>query len=491
MWNKTLLKNIVNEKLKDHLFVIVSNREPYIHVKKNGNIKEVRAISGVTAPLDSIMQTVNGLWVAYGSGDADKQVVNKRDIVKLPLSNPKYKLKRVWLNEKEVQGYYLGYSNETLWPLCHVVYIRPSFDEKDWQCYKKVNEKFAEKILEEVGNRKAFIWIQDYHFTLLPKLLKKKNPNLIIAQFWHIPWPVRQIFKTCPQKKEILEGMLENELLGFHLESYCRNFLSNVAVELEAKVDYENRRVIYKGHETIVRAFPISVDYDRITKILKKDKLNKREIKKFIDGTDYKHLCVSVDRIEYTKGILERIKSVDRFLEKYPKYRGSFVYLGIGVKSRSEIKEYQELIDNIDKEVQRINDKYKTKKWQPIFFKEGMLSADEILNFYRNADICMVNSLDDGMNLVCKEFVASAKEDSVLILSQFTGASRELTESLLINPYDIEKIADTIKQALEMSKKEKISRMKNLKLTVRDRNIYRWAGKFITELSSIWEKKNL
>ena len=486
MWTKESLKEVIREKLKDHLFVVVSNREPYSHIHNGGKIKCVRAVSGLATPLDYIMRTAKGIWVAAGSGDADKEASDKKGEVMVPPGNPRYILKRVWLSEKEFERYYCGFSNDTLWPLCHIAHIRPNFSKKNWEYYKRVNEKFADVILEKVGNKKAFVWIQDYHFALLAKFLKKKNPNLVVAQFWHTPWPAAEIFKICPWKKEILEGLLANDLLGFHLNYYGKNFFDSVAEELEAKIDYENFKVFHKDHQTIVKAFPISVDYQLISSLSGRSRISGKKLTgKYISG-NYRYLCLSVERADYTKGIVERLKAIDRFLEKYPQYQEKFVYLGIIPQSRVQVPAYQNLFKEIIDLAEEINWKHSSNSWSPIILTDDVFDSEELIPFFKNADVCMVTSLDDGMNIVAKEFISAANpKKGMLILSQFTGAARELTDAIIVNPYDIEQMADAIKTALEMPRKERLEKMNKMKGIIEENNVYRWASKFILELSDL------
>ena len=484
MWTKESLKEVIKEKLKDHMFVIVSNREPYSHVYAGQEIKWVGAVSGAVTPLDYIMQTTKGFWIATGTGDADKVVVDKNGEIMVPPNNPRYTLKRIWLTREELDGYYHGFSNSTLWPLCHIAHVRPSFHHAEWEMYKKINEKFAEAILEKVGNHKAFIWLQDYHLALVAKYLKKKRPDLIVAQFWHIPWPAAEIFRICPWRKEILEGLLANDLLGFHLGYYCTNFFNTVSRELEANINYETSKITHKDHCTTVRAFPISVDYEYISSLARLSrKTLKNATKKYI-SSNYKYLCLTVERIDYIKGTLERLQAIDRFLTRYPQYQKKFVYFGIIALSRMHIPAYQNYLKNIEDLAQKINWKYHTNSWYPITITSDILGLKELIPFYKNADICMITSLDDGMNIVSKEFVAAASpEKGMLILSQFTGTARELTDAILVNPYSIEQMTEALKIALEMPKKERMERMKKMKEIVKEKNIYRWASKFILELS--------
>ncbi len=486
MWTKESLKEVIKDRLKDHLFIVVSNREPYSHIYKGNKIKSVRAVSGAVTPLDYIMQVTKGVWIAHGSGDADKQTVDKNDEVMVPPENPRYTLKRIWLSKNEIDCYYAGFSNNTLWPLCHLAHVRPNFSQAEWDCYKKVNEKFANAILQKIGTGKAFVWIQDYHFALVAKFLKEKRPDLIVAQFWHTPWPAAEIFRICPWKKEILEGLLSNDLLGFHLSYYCSNFFNTINKELEANIDHESSKVSYKEHNIIVKPFPIGIDYELIASLANRSRKDRKLLTQKYIRSNYKYLCLSVERVDYIKGTIERIKAIDRFLEKYPEYQKKFVYLGIAPQSRMRIPVYQNLLKDIKNLVEKINWKYYSNSWYPINITEDIFSIEGLIPFYKNADICMVNSLDDGMNIVAKEFIAAANlEKGMLILSRFTGTARELSDAILINPYDIEQMADAIKLALEMPLKERAERMNKMKEIVKEKNVYRWASKFILELTNL------
>ncbi len=486
MWTKDSLRDVIREKLKDHLFIVVSNREPYSHIYSGNKIKTVRAVSGAVTPLDYIMQVTKGIWIAHGSGDADKETVDKNDEVMVPGESPKYTLKRIWLSKAEIDCYYAGFSNNTLWPLCHLAHVRPNFSQTEWECYKKVNEKFAAAILQKIGTGKAFVWIQDYHFALVAKFLKEKRPDLIVAQFWHTPWPAAEIFRICPWKKEILEGLLANDLLGFHLNYYCTNFFNTITKELEANIDHESSKISYKEHNTIVKAFPIGVDYELISSLASRSRKNRKLLTQKYIRSNYKYLCLSVERVDYIKGTIERIKAIDRFLEKYPEYQKKFVYLGIAPQSRMRIPVYQNLLKDIKNLVEKVNWKYYSNSWYPINITDDIFSLEELVPFYKNADICMVNSLDDGMNIVAKEFIAAANpKRGMLVLSRFTGTARELNDAVLVNPYDIEQMADAIKTSLEMPAKERRARMNKMKEVVKEKNVYRWASKFILELSNL------
>jgi len=485
MWTQENLKDLVKNKLEDYLFIAVSNREPYIHSYSHRRITVQRPASGLTVALDPIMKACGGTWVAHGSGTADREVVDKQSKVGVPPEKPRYSLKRVWLSKQDESGYYYGFANNGLWPLCHIVYTRPIFDEADWNMYKKVNSLFADSVLEEVGDRKAFVFIQDYHLALLPKMLKDRNPNIITAQFWHIPWPNPEAFRICPWKEEILGGLLSNDIMGFHIRYHCFNFMDTVDRTLESRIDKEQNEITYGGKKTAVLPFPISVDYEQLSQDAPNDKVNAEIDRLKADLGIYDEIIgVGMDRIDYTKGIPDRLKALDRFLEKYPQYQRKVVFVQAGVESRVKINSYQKLNEEIDFLVAAINWKYVTGHWKPIIYIKNLEEPTTLMALRRMASFCIVSSLHDGMNLVAKEYVASrCNEDGVLILSQFTGAARELTDALLVNPYATDQLADTIKMAIEMPGDEQKKRMRKMREIVKENNIYKWAADIVTEMA--------
>jgi trehalose 6-phosphate synthase len=410
--------------------------------------------------------------------------VDEKNRIKVPPDEAKYTLKRIWINKAEESGYYYGFSNDALWPLCHIVYTKPKFIESDWNYYKLINERFAKAILEEISDREAFLFLQDYHLTLVPKIIKQANPKVKIAHFWHIPWPNPEVFRICPWKNEILEGLLGADLLGFHLHYHVDNFLETINQNLEAKVDKVTSSVVYGGIETLVRPYPISIDYERIAREAATDKVAK-DIKKVKDdlGITSELIGVGTDRIDYTKGILEKFKAIDRFLEKYPEFQGRFVYIQIGSLSRIHLETYKRLNDEINSLVERINWKYSSDHWTPIIFIRRYYSPQELLAIFRMANICIVSPLHDGMNLVAKEYVAACPQDKgMLVLSKFTGSARELPEAVSFNPFNPEEFADAIKTALTLPEEDRKTRIQKMKETVCENNIYRWAAKIIQAL---------
>jgi alpha,alpha-trehalose-phosphate synthase [UDP-forming] len=485
MWTTERLFTLVQQKLQDYLFIVVSNREPYVHNFSGREIVTQVPASGLTVALDPVMQSCGGTWIAHGSGDADREVVDKDNKVAVPPEKPRYSLKRVWLSREEEKGYYYGFSNQALWPLCHISYTRPVFIESDWNMYRRVNEIFAKAVLEEVGDKKAFVFIQDYHLALLSSLIKEKNPNIITSQFWHIPWPNREAFRICPWQTEILRGMLGNDLLGFHIRYHCNNFLDTADRAIEAKVDWERYEVTCSGKRTMVLPFPISVDFEEINREAKTDAVT-AEITRLKNtlGLDNEFIGVGLDRIDYTKGIPDRIQAFSTFLEKYPEYRQKVVFIQAGVPSRTQLEAYKRLNEETDNLIGDTNWKYGRGRWKPIIYLREHLPPVTLMALRRMANFFIVSSLHDGMNLVAKEYVASRfDEDGVLILSPFTGAARELTDALLVNPYATDYFADSIKQALEMPWEERKKRMKKMREVVRENNIYKWAADIISQLA--------
>ncbi len=486
-WNRDRLYQLVQAKLGDSLFIVVSNREPYVHSMSGNEIKWNRPVSGLTEALDPVMRASGGIWVAQGTGDADRKVVDEHDHIAVPPDKPEYTLRRVWLTEDEVNGFYLGFANEALWPLCHVTFTPPDYREDWWNTYKKVNRIFADAIIQEIGGRKAVVLVQDYHFALLSHYLKEENPDLTVGQFWHIPWPTYEVFRTCPWHEEILIGMLGNDLMGFHTQSFCNNFVESVERSLETRTDRERLAIIRQGNTTIVQPFPISVDFDGLSEQAGTEAVQ-REIDKLNKEFNLKgkYVGIGMDRMDYTKGIPERLQALDKLLEDNPEYRGKVVFIQAGMPSRTQIDTYKEIGKRIDDLMNGINEKYGTDSWQPVIPMTRQLSHDTLNALRRMATFCVVSSLHDGMNLVAKEFVSARVDgDGVLILSQFTGAAVEMQDALLINPYAISEFAGKIKEAIEMPQAERRRRMKNMREIVAGNNIYRWGGSMVSSLISI------
>jgi len=490
MWTADRLSVQVRARLNDSRLFVVSNREPYVHRRTGRDLEVVIPPSGLITAIEPVLNACDGTWIAHGSGNADAEVVDSRDRLRVPPEDPHFTLRRVWLTKEEEEGYYSGFANEGLWPLCHIAHTRPLFRADDWKHYQNVNGKFAKVLNEEIASDdRPTVLVQDYHFALLPRLIKELRPEARVAIFWHIPWPNPEAFGICPWQSQLIGGLLGADLIGFHVQSHCNNFLQTVNRAVESRVDWEHFCVSRRDHRTLVRPFPISVVapednpasnvYHAITYLERASLLRSVGVKATCIG-------VGVDRIDYTKGILERFLAIERFLEKYPDYQGKFTFVQIGAPSRTHIKRYSDLQAEIGVESERINWRFQASKWKPIVFLSHQHSHKEIEPWYRAADLCLVTSLHDGMNLVAKEFLAArADESGVLILSRFTGAAEELQDALLVNPYDIDQTAEAIRVALEMEPEEKQLRIQNMRRVIKEHNIYRWAGNLITELCEL------
>jgi trehalose 6-phosphate synthase len=481
VWTEERLKQFVQMRFGGQPIFIVSNREPVSHVRDGRRIREIQPASGLVTALEPIMLACGGVWIAHGSGDADR-VVGER--IGLPADDPVYTLRRVWLSRDEEAGYYYGFANEGLWPLCHIVHERPRFRAGDWEQYQKVNRKFADTLLEEMEKTEApIVLVQDYHFALLPRLVKEERPDARVALFWHIPWPNFEAFGICPWQEDILLGMLGADLVGFHTQFHCNNFLETVERTIEARVEWDHFAVIRGQRATYVRPFPISVATDEpepeATAVDRAGLLAGLEL-----GAEF--IGLGVERIDYTKGVPERLRALRRFFERWPEYRRRVVFVQIASPSRSRLPRYQALQEEIRAMVRTINEELGERGWRPIVYLERHHDHRELRAWYRAADFCMVTSLHDGMNLVAKEFVAArSDDDGVLILSRFTGASRELVDALLVNPYDIESTAEAIREALEMPPAERRARMARMRAQVREQNIYRWAARLLGHLARL------
>jgi trehalose 6-phosphate synthase len=478
----------VRSKLASSRLFVVSNREPYMHAKEGKSFKVLIPASGLVTALEPILRACDGTWIAHGSGDADRENVDRFDRLQVPPDDPKYTLRRVWLSKSEEEGYYYGFSNEGLWPLCHIAHTRPTFRSRDWDYYREVNKKFAKAVLEEMeGTEQPVLLIQDYHFALLPQLIKRERPDARVAIFWHIPWPNPEAFGICPWQRELLEGLLGADLIGFHIQAHCGNFLETVNRALESRVEWDHFAINRESHLTMVRPFPISVAPAEESQRRDFRSANAQREALFKElGVEALYLGVGVDRLDYTKGIVERFLAIERFLERYPRYQGKFSFVQIGAPSRTHIKRYHDFLGEVDSEAERINWRFRTEQWKPIVFLKRHHSHDEIARYYQAADVCLVTSLHDGMNLVAKEFVASrSDEEGALVLSRFTGACRELRDAVIVNPYDTEEMAQGIHFSLEMEPKERRARMQRMRQTVKDQNIYRWAANLIAELCEV------
>ena len=488
-WTADRLAVHIRSRLGDGRLFVVSNREPYMHTRRGKFLEVSVPPSGLVTALEPVLCACDGTWIAHGSGDADMEAIDHHNRLRVPPEDPQYTLRRVWLTKEEEEGYYYGFANEGLWPLCHIAHTRPIFRANDWQHYQAVNHKFADALLEEMeGTINPVVLVQDYHFALLPRLIKQRRHDARVAIFWHIPWPNQEAFGICPWQRELVDGLLGADLIGFHIQSHCNNFLQTADRIVESRIDRERFSVQRHGHLTVVRPFPISVDFvaDAGGETAQEPAYVERSALLKALGIEAAFVGVGVDRLDYTKGILERFLAIERFLEKYPRYQGQFTFIQIGAPSRSHIKRYHDLQAEVEAEADRINWRFRLDRWKPIVLLNWQHSHKEIQAYYRAADLCLVTSLHDGMNLVAKEFVAARSDErGVLILSCFTGAARELTDALQVNPYDIDQTAEAIHAALEMEPEEKQLRLQRMRKIVREHNVYHWAGTLIAELCEL------
>jgi trehalose 6-phosphate synthase len=485
-WTAERLAANIRERFGSSRIFLLSNREPYMHVLQGKETVCMVPPSGLVTALEPVLRACDGVWVAHGSGSEDALNVDKFDRLRVPPDDPRYTLRRVWLSKEEEAGYYDGFANEGLWPLCHIAHTRPIFRASDWEWYQRVNEKFAAALLEEMeGSAHPIVFVQDYHFALVPRLIKAARPDARVAIFWHIPWPNAEAFGICPWQARLLDGLLGADLIGFHIPLHCNNFLSTVDRVLEARTDREHMTARRDGHTSAVRPYPVSVAFDgskpeRKTPAPSRDEL----LKEF--GLRCETLIVGVDRMDYTKGIIERLMAVEKLIEEHPYYLERLTMVQIAAPSRSRIPSYIELNRKVKETVERINQRYQTAQWKPILLIERQCSHAEVDLWYRAASVCLVTSLHDGMNLVAKEYVAAHDdEDGVLVLSKFTGAATELLDALIVNPYDIEGVAEAIHQALEMDLDERRKRMQRMRHHVMDHNIYRWAASILGDLREL------
>jgi trehalose-6-phosphate synthase len=491
VWTPEKLRTLLHEQLSGDEILVVSNREPYIHVETPDGVQIQRPASGLVTAVEPVMRACSGTWIAHGGGSADRATVDRHDRVQVPPDHPSYTLRRVWLSAQEEHGYYYGFSNEGLWPLCHIAHVRPVFRSADWEQYVEVNQRFADAVVDEAHTDNPVVLVQDYHFALLPRMVRELLPKATIITFWHIPWPNPESFGICPWREEILEGLLGSTILGFHTSFHCKNFLETVDRYLEARIEHEASTVSYGGALTQVENYPISIAWPEpaapgtVT-------LCRAEVRQELGLSPDHLLGVGVDRLDYTKGILERFQALEKMFELRPSLIGRFTLLQIAALSRSSLDEYQNFEARVRALARRINRRYGSPGYQPIILRTEHHGAADLDRYYRAADICVVTSLHDGMNLVAKEFIAAREDErGVLVLSQFTGAARELPEALIVNPYHVEQSADALYRALSMPEAEQRERMRSMRSRVKDFNIYRWAGRMLRDAAELRKRERI
>jgi trehalose 6-phosphate synthase len=493
-WTPQRLRDTLSHHLRGEKVVIMANREPYIHEHDgDGAIRVVHPASGLVTALEPVLRACSGTWIAHGAGSADRETSDARGRVRVPPGEDSYLLRRVWLTKDEEAGYYYGFANEGLWPLCHIADARPSFRSDDWTHYQAVNEKFVDSLCEEVDSEDPIVLVQDYHFALAPRLIRERLPRATIITFWHIPWPNSQRFGICPWRNQILEGMLGSSIVGFHTQFDCNNFADSVERFLEARIDREQHAVVLQGQRTLVRPYPIALE-SPVRWLATVPSIAECRARVFDEvglGADAL-LGVGVDRLDYTKGVEERLLAVERLLERVPSLRGRFTFVQLAAPSRTVIERYRQLNEQVEHIARRINERFGRDDYRPIVMRRAHHEPPSVFRYYRAADLCYVSSLHDGMNLVAKEFVAARDDASgVLVLSQFTGAARELTEALIVNPYDLDQASSALAAALSMSQEEKRERMLSMRSFIAEFNVYRWAGRMLVDAARIRNRERL
>lgn len=486
-WDATKIREILNRELSGDEVIVVSNRQPYAHNYSNGKIEVSSPASGLVTAVEPILRACSGVWIAHGNGSADKDVVDSFGRIKVPPDSGEYEIHRIWLTEEEVNRYYSGFSNEGLWPLCHNAHIRPIFRREDWLQYSSVNRKFCDAVVSDSTTAEPVVLVQDFHLSLLPGFIRKDLPGATVITFWHIPWPNPETFGICPWHKEILSGLLGSSILGFHTQFCVNNFLDCVDRFLESRIDRETNTVSYKEHMSEIRAYPISIEWQSSKMLQAPPVLECEEyVRKKEKIPKNVRIAIGVDRLDYTKGIIERFRAVEMLLESNPRYRGNFTLIQIAAPTRSGVTAYRNFADEVVEVSEEINRAYGSESYQPIILKIEHHTQAEIFKYYRAADVCLVTSLSDGMNLVAKEFVSSRDDEGgVLILSMFTGASKELFEALIVNPYDIEQTASALLRALEMPRPEQRARIHAMRSILMDYNVYKWAGRMLLDAARI------
>jgi len=487
-WTPRRLKQTLTQHLHGEKLVVLSNREPYLHERDaDGSIRVLHPASGLVTAIEPVMRACGGTWVAHGSGSADRESADADGRLRVPPGEHSYQLRRVWLTQEEERGYYYGFANEGLWPLCHIAHTRPSFRLEDWKHYQAVNRRFADAVCSEIDADDPIILVQDYHFALAPRLIRERLPRATIICFWHIPWPNAERFGICPWAQELLVGLLGSSIVGFHTQLHCNNFIESVDRYLETRIDREQFAIVQQSRSTLVRHYPISIEWPiRWLRDLPSPAACRASVFKQLGLPANAMLGVGVDRLDYTKGIEERLCSVERLLERSPEYRGRFTFVQLAAPSRTQIERYRQLSESVGQLAARINERFGSEHYRPIVLLASHHEPPEVFRFMRAADLCYVSSLHDGMNLVAKEFVAARDDErGVLILSHFTGASRELTEALIVNPYDLEEVSDALAAALRMPADEQAVRMRTMRSLVAEFNVYRWAGRMLIDAAQV------
>jgi trehalose 6-phosphate synthase len=489
LWTAERLRSWLAATYGGESIVVLANREPFRHdCQPDGEIVVNRSAGGLVTALEPFIQACSGVWVAHGAGTADRVVVDGRDGVDVTSADGSwYRLRRVWLEPHEERGYYHGFANEGLWPLCHQAHVQPIFRPDDFGWYHKVNARFADAVCSEVATKSPLVLVQDYHFALVPQAIRKRLPLSTIVTFWHIPWPHPQQYAICPWGRQLLEGLIGSNIVGFQTPDDCRNFIDTVKCVLDVQVDRGRNLILQDDREVAIRVYPVSVEWPRrwVCQLQPIEDCRVSVCRQFDLRPDIR-LAVGIDRLDYTKGIVEKCLTVERLLELNPELRERFALLQIAEPSRDRVPAYRAYRERLLATIDRINLRFATAGYRPIILLETHHDQADVYRLLRAADVCYVGSLHDGMNLVAKEFV-TARDDNrgVLILSQFAGAARELIDALIVNPYAIDATARRLAEALSMTDDEQSRRMRTMRSTVAEFNIYRWAGEMMKDATRV------
>ena len=467
------------------LVIVISNREPYAHEFEDGAVVVRQPASGLVTGIEPLLRNCGGTWIAHGGGSADRLMADRMGRVAVPPNAPEYTLRRLWIAEETYERYYSGFANEAIWPLCHIAHTQPAFRGADWSAYQTVNETFARAAVEEASDD-GLLLIQDYHFALVPKLVRDHAPHIVTSLFWHIPWPNSEVAGICPWKEVILEGMLGADIVGFHTRQYCLNFLDTLQRYLECRVDLETMSVSHGGHRTLVRPYPISVEWPYPAA----SRAEGTALRASLGIPRDVHVSIGVDRADYTKGLLERVAAVEMMLEQNPSLIGKYVFVQLASPTRMRIPKYQRLADDLKEAADRVNARFGTATWKPIVLQMRTFSPAEVRRFYAMADSALVTPLHDGMNLVAKEYAAACQDgDGALVLSIFAGAAKELDGALLVNPYDTQQVADAILRAIRMPAAERRARMQTMRDQIASHSIDDWSHALLTDMRAIREQR--
>jgi trehalose 6-phosphate synthase len=492
-WSPAALQELLHKVLPGAEVLVISNREPYIHNRADGKITLQTPASGLVSALEPVIRACGGTWIAHGSGSADRETVDADDKIGVPPDAPSYKLRRIWITDEEQDGYYYGLANEGLWPLCHIAFVRPQFRETDWKFYEKINARFADAVAEEARTDDPIVLVQDYHFALAPRMIRQRLPKATIITFWHIPWPNAETFSICPWKERIIDGLLGSTILGFHTQFHCNNFFETVDRFVESRIDREHASVISAGQETMVRAYPISIEWPPKALVGQPSIEDCRsQVRQALGIAPDVKLAIGIERFDYTKGILDRMKAVDDLLTREPTWSRRFTFVQVAAPTRSKLASYSTLQSEAMALTDDINSRHGDGSYRPIHLLVRHHEAAEVFRLFRAADVCIVSSLHDGMNLVAKEFVAARDDEKgVLVLSSFTGASRELSEALIVNPYNTKEMSSALDIAHRMPAKEQQERMRLMRQQVREWNVYRWAGRMLIDAAASRQRRRI